>query len=99
MSFVTNQNSNTQVRQKLGLDQAQFCITAAAPIMRETLEYFAQLGIHVLELYGMSESSGPTTFNSNYCVKWGTIGYAPLGIEVGVFDTMDMKNKGLVWGM
>jgi len=85
-----------KVREALGMDQAQFCITAAAPIMRSTLEYFAQLGIHLLELYGMSESSGPTTFNSTYCCKWGTIGYAPVGMEVALFDTMDLKNKGMV---
>lgn len=80
-----------KVRQKLGLDECQFAITAAAPIMKETLEYFGQLGIRILEVYGMSESSGPTTFNQNFCVKWGTIGYAPVGLECGVFNTMDPK--------
>merc|ERR1712194_896474 len=84
-------------RAKLGLQDARYCISGAAPIMKETLEYFAQLGLNITELYGMSESSGPTTFNSNKCNLWGSIGFAPLGMEVAVFDTMDYaKTKKLV---
>merc|ERR1712194_28724 len=86
-----------KVRAKLGLQDARYCISGAAPIMKETLEYFAQLGLNITELYGMSESSGPTTFNSNKCNLWGSIGFAPLGMEVAVFDTMDYaKTKKLV---
>ncbi len=97
--FIISQKKNefyTQARQALGLDQAQFCISAAAPIMRSTLEYFASIGITINEIYGMSESSGPTTTNTPTTGRWGTIGFAPLGLEIGVFDTMDLKNKGLV---
>ncbi|CAD7949066.1 unnamed protein product [Amoebophrya sp. A120] len=81
-----------KVRQKLGLDQAQCLISGAAPITMETLDYFGSLGLMILELYGMSESTGPTTLNTLRTVKWGTIGYAPQGVEVGVFNTMDPKN-------
>jgi len=33
-------------------------MTAAAPIMRDTLDYFASLNITIGEIYGMSETSG-----------------------------------------
>jgi len=33
-------------------------MTAAAPIMRDTLDFFASLNIPILEIYGMSETSG-----------------------------------------
>merc|ERR1712032_1296930 len=37
-----------------------------------------------------------TTFNTKFCCRWNTIGYAPLGLQVGVFNTMDMAGKGMV---
>ena len=82
-----------KVRGKLGLDQCQMAISGAAPITKETLEYFGQLGINILETYGMSESSGPTTINTTYCSKWGSIGYAPPGFEVAIFDTMSKPGQ------
>ncbi|XP_066491019.1 long-chain-fatty-acid--CoA ligase ACSBG2 [Tiliqua scincoides] len=50
-----------KVRKALGLDRCTKCYTGAAPITKETLEYFLSLDIPVYELYGMSESSGPHT--------------------------------------
>mmetsp|Transcript_14058 Transcript_14058/g.34825 ORF Transcript_14058/g.34825 Transcript_14058/m.34825 type:complete len:779 (+) Transcript_14058:115-2451(+) len=81
-----------KVRGKLGLDQCQVLLSGAAPITMETLEYFASLGLPILEVYGMSESTGPTTLNTNRTCKWGTIGYCPPGVEVCVMNTMDLKN-------
>ena len=51
-------------RSALGLDRCEFMYTGAAPITRETLEYFGQLGINILELYGMSENTGPMTVSN-----------------------------------
>lgn len=50
-----------KVREALGFSRCRLCMTAAAPIMRDTLEYFASLNIPIMEIYGMSESSGPHT--------------------------------------
>lgn len=50
-----------KVRAALGLDRCRFCCTGAAPITKDTLDYFMSLNIPVKELYGMSESSGPHT--------------------------------------
>ncbi|XP_012733922.2 long-chain-fatty-acid--CoA ligase ACSBG2 isoform X2 [Fundulus heteroclitus] len=54
-----------KVRAALGLDRCKLCCTGAAPITKETLEYFMSLNIPVKELYGMSESSGPHTISIN----------------------------------
>ncbi|MGH0184835.1 UNVERIFIED_CONTAM: hypothetical protein FKN15_017449 [Acipenser sinensis] len=48
-----------KVRAALGLDRCTMCFTGAAPITKDTLEYFMSLNLPIYELYGMSESSGP----------------------------------------
>ncbi|KAM9849145.1 long-chain-fatty-acid--CoA ligase ACSBG2 [Aulostomus maculatus] len=52
-----------KVRKALGLDRCTKCYTGAAPITRDTLEFFLSLDIPLYELYGMSESTGPHTIS------------------------------------
>ncbi|KAF4796407.1 Long-chain-fatty-acid--CoA ligase ACSBG2 [Turdus rufiventris] len=63
-----------KVRKALGLDRCTKCYTGAAPITRDTLEFFLSLNIPVLELYGMSESSGPHTISLPHAFKLGSCG-------------------------
>lgn len=53
----------SKVKEALGLDRARLCGTAAAPISKETLEYFLSINIPIFEIYGMSECTGPQTVN------------------------------------
>ncbi|XP_068165644.1 long-chain-fatty-acid--CoA ligase ACSBG2-like [Antennarius striatus] len=48
-----------KVHKGLGLERCSKCLTGAAPITKDTLEFFLSLDIPVYELYGMSESTGP----------------------------------------
>lgn len=52
-----------KVRKALGLDRCTRCYTGAAPITKDTLEFFLSLDIPLYELYGMSESTGPHTIS------------------------------------
>ncbi|KAJ3600042.1 hypothetical protein NHX12_033994 [Muraenolepis orangiensis] len=52
-----------KVRKALGLERCRQCFTGAAPITRDTLEFFLSLDIPLYELYGMSETSGPHTIS------------------------------------
>ncbi|TNN40386.1 Long-chain-fatty-acid--CoA ligase ACSBG2 [Liparis tanakae] len=53
-----------KVRKALGLDRCSRCYTGAAPITKDTLEFFLSLDVPVYELYGMSESSGPHSIST-----------------------------------
>ena len=64
----------TKVKGELGFAQTHSFFSSAAPLSREVLDYFMSLDIKILEIYGMSEISGPQTGNDDDYFKPGTIG-------------------------
>jgi len=50
-----------KVKAALGLNKCYIFVTAAAPLNIDIKKYFLSLDVPVLEVYGMSESSGPHT--------------------------------------
>ncbi len=71
------------VRALLGLADVQCAVTAAAPMPVEILDFFRALGVPLSELYGLSESSGPGTWDPRY-VRPGTVGRPIPGAEVRI---------------
>ncbi|HWN70874.1 MAG TPA: AMP-binding protein, partial [Haliangium sp.] len=53
-----------KLRTAIGLGRARMCVSGAAPIAPEVLEFFASLDVVIHEIYGQSEDCGPTTFNA-----------------------------------
>lgn len=72
----------SKVRQRLGLDRARILATSTAPIARETLDFFAGLDMPLLEVYGMSECTGPTTLSVPGDYRLGSVGRAIPGTEL-----------------
>jgi long-subunit acyl-CoA synthetase (AMP-forming) len=81
------------VRELLGLDQVISAITGAAPIPVEILQFFRALGVPLAEIYGMSESSGPMTFDAVE-VRLGTVGRAIPGCEVKLAEDGEVICRG-----
>ncbi len=52
-----------KVKEAIGLGEAKFMVSGAAPVAPEVLEFLAGLGMTVYEVYGQSEDTGPTSFN------------------------------------
>jgi long-chain-fatty-acid--CoA ligase ACSBG len=61
--YMYNSLVYKKVKQMLGLDKCKLLLTGAAPIKKETLEYFASLNMPIYEIYGMSECAGPMTIS------------------------------------
>jgi long-chain acyl-CoA synthetase len=83
-----------KLRHALGLSRARMCVSGAAPIAVEILEFFTTLDIVIHEIYGQSEGSGPTTFNGVGKTKFGTVGKQIAGIEVRLADDGEILLRG-----
>lgn len=81
------------VRQLLGLDAVEYAVSGAAPIPVDTLEWFVAIGIRFSEIYGLSENTGPLTWEP-WRIKPGTVGRAMPGVEVRLADDDEVLGRG-----
>jgi long-chain acyl-CoA synthetase len=66
----------SNVRKMIGIDRARLCVTGAAPISPDLVKWYLALGVPMLEVWGMSESCGASTYMPAGRVKPGSIGVA-----------------------
>lgn len=83
-----------KVRVNLGLSECRLMYTGAAPIAHATLEYFGSLDMPILELYGMSECTGPATVSKPGYFKVGSTGPALEGVEVRIHHVEGRDKAG-----
>jgi long-chain acyl-CoA synthetase len=81
------------VRGLVGLDAIELAITGAAPIPVPVLEWFNAVGIPLVEIYGMSETTGPMTFSPER-PKIGTVGRGCHGMEVRIAEDGEVICRG-----
>jgi long-chain acyl-CoA synthetase len=84
----------SKLKPAIGLGNARVCVSGAAPIAKEILEFFASLDIIVHEVYGQSEDTGPTTFNMPGRTRFGTVGQPVPGVEVKIAEDGEILVKG-----
>uniref|UniRef100_A0A8C6M974 Long-chain-fatty-acid--CoA ligase ACSBG2 n=1 Tax=Nothobranchius furzeri TaxID=105023 RepID=A0A8C6M974_NOTFU len=88
-----------KVRKALGLDRCTKCYTGAAPITKDTLEFFLSLNIPLYELYGMSESAGPHTISHPEAFKLTSCGKEIPGCKTKVHNPDEEGNGEICfWG-
>ncbi len=91
---IANARVLSKIKTAIGLGRARFCVSGAAPIAKEVLEFFASLDIVVSEVYGQSEDCGPTSCNIIGRTKLGTVGPAVDGVEVKIADDGEILVRG-----
>jgi len=82
----------TTVRGLIGLDEAEICITGAAPLPAEILSWFRAIGVPLTEGYGMSENCAVLTWANE--PKPGCVGRAATGVEIRIADDGEVLARG-----
>ena len=82
------------IKQLVGLDQVINAGTGAAPIAQDILEFFWALGVPLYEVYGQSEDTGPTSWNTPDEHRIGTVGPSLPGVEVILADDGELLVRG-----
>lgn len=83
-----------KIKTAVGFDRVRSCVTAAAPISTEILTFFSSIDLPVLELYGQSEGTGPTSTNLPGKCKIGTVGLPMPGVEVKIAEDGEVLVHG-----
>ncbi|MFI6477600.1 AMP-dependent synthetase/ligase [Nonomuraea sp. NPDC050663] len=82
------------VRALIGFDRAGWVGSGAAPLALEVQQFFAGLGINILEVYGMTETTGAFTANGPDNYAFGSVGPAVPGIEVKIAEDGEILMRG-----
>jgi long-chain acyl-CoA synthetase len=81
------------VRALLGLDEVEMAVTGAAPIPPSLISWFRAIGLPLAEVYGMSENTGPMTFERTR-VKPGYVGKPLPGTELKIAEDGEVCCRG-----
>ena len=71
---VLNKVIKKKIQKGLGLDQAYFLLTGAAPMPPELSAWFQKIGLFIQEAYGMTENVGLNTFMPRNDIRLGSVG-------------------------
>jgi long-chain acyl-CoA synthetase len=70
------------------------CVSGAAPIAAEILEFFYACGVPVMEGYGMTETSTGAVVNSLDAYRFGSVGRPLEGVQVKIADDGEILLSG-----
>jgi long-chain acyl-CoA synthetase len=82
------------IRSMLGLDELRWAGSGAAPIPVDVLLFLAGLGVDVLEVWGMTETTGTATINTPTTFRPGTVGRVNAGMELRLLDDGEIQVRG-----
>ena len=82
------------IRKKMVGGNLKALICGSAPLTPETQDYFSMLGIPVLQVYGLTETTGICTMDDPSHVVLGRVGPAIAGIEMKLGDNDEIIVRG-----
>ena len=80
----------------IGLRRARVALTGAAPISPAVVHYFRTLGVPLLEVYGMTETSGMVLGQRPTRLQAATVGVPTLGVEHRLSPEGELQVRGPV---
>jgi long-chain acyl-CoA synthetase len=84
----------SKLKERIGFDRTRVFATAAAPIGKDVLEFFASLDMIIRETYGQSEVTGPTSVSTEQATRLGLVGRPMIGVEVKIADDGEILVRG-----
>eukprot|EP01030_Chromulinospumella_sphaerica_P000382 gene382-381_t len=78
----------------IGLRNAHVALTGAAPIPPDVVRFFRVLGVPLIEVYGLTESTGMVTGHRLDHVVVGTVGVPTQGVEHRIADNGELQIQG-----
>jgi len=85
----------SKLRERMGLDRVRVAATGASAIAPDALAFMLGLGIPVLEVWGMSETSAVVTMNPPDGIRIGTVGkVVPGGSEIMLAEDGELLVRG-----
>ncbi|RBW48453.1 AMP-binding protein [Marinobacter sp. F3R11] len=97
--FVSSMVKKKVLRQ-LGLDHCRAALTGAAPLSEEVITWYRNLGLELLEVYGMTENFGYSHASRPEQARIGYVGVASPGVEhrIGDGGELQVKSPGMMLG-
>jgi long-chain acyl-CoA synthetase len=89
-----------KLKERLGFDRMRLAITTAAPISSDVIHFFQSIGVNLIEVYGQTEVTGPTSVSEPGRLKFGTVGPPLSGTEVKIAEDGEIlvKSPGVFKG-
>jgi long-subunit acyl-CoA synthetase (AMP-forming) len=84
----------SQLREQLGFGELRWALSGAAPIPKETLAFFAGIGIPITEVWGMSELSCAATVIHPRDARLGSVGKLLPGLEGKIAEDGEYLVRG-----
>ncbi|NMM76994.1 long-chain fatty acid--CoA ligase [Acidovorax sp. SRB_24] len=78
----------------IGLRQVRVALTGAAPIPPDVVRFFRVLGVPLIEVYGLTESTGMVLGHDPRHVAIGTVGVPTLGVEHRIAANGELQLRG-----
>jgi long-chain acyl-CoA synthetase len=84
----------SKLKPAIGLGRTRLCVSGAAPIAPDVLEFFSGLDLVVHEVYGQSEDCGPTSFNLPGATNFHAVGRPIPGVDVRIAADGEILVRG-----
>jgi long-chain acyl-CoA synthetase len=83
----------SKIRRRFG-GRLRMLMSGAAPLPHEVQRFFDTIGLHIMEGYGLTETSAPLACNTPETNRPGTVGQPLSGIEVKLAEDGELLVKG-----